>query len=248
MTYIGIDISKDSFVAAFPIVSGYQTHTYPNTAKGIRKFIGSLSVTEHHCVMEATGNYGFLLLYLLERQGIAASMVNPKQIKHFSRMMLTVTKTDTKDACMIAMYGEKMNPPVYKMPSETIMLLKQKKTIIRQLKKQLIATRNLKSSLDVLPFHDKNGMKALNKTISFLASQVEALESELADLASSEFDKQVKLLTRHHAGNGIDCRNGRVFLFRQRQAGFTLYRDMPYLPAIRDFCPHERRNKPQWRC
>ena len=194
MTYIGIDISKDSFVAAFPTVSGYQTRTYPNTAKGIRKFIGSLSVTEHHCVMEATGNYGFLLLYLLERQGIAASMVNPKQIKHFSRMMLTVTKTDTKDACMIAMYGEKMNPPVYKMPSETIMLLKQKKTIIRQLKKQLIATRNLKSSLD-LPFHDKNGMKALNKTISFLAGQVETLESELADLASSEFDKQVKLLT-----------------------------------------------------
>ena len=65
-------------------------------------------------------------------------MVNPKQIKHFSRMMLTVTKTDTKDARMIAMYGEKMNPPAYKMPSRTIMLLKQKKTIVRQLKKQLI--------------------------------------------------------------------------------------------------------------
>lgn len=56
MTYIGIDISKDSFVAAFPKVSGYQTQTYPNTVKGIRKFIGLLSVTEHHCVMEATGN------------------------------------------------------------------------------------------------------------------------------------------------------------------------------------------------
>lgn len=97
MTYIGIDISKDSFVAAFPKVSGCQTQTYPNTVKGIRKFIGSLSVTEHHCVMEATGNYGFLLLYLLDRQGIAASMVNPKQIKHFSRMMMTVTKTDAKD-------------------------------------------------------------------------------------------------------------------------------------------------------
>lgn len=35
-------------------------------------------------------------------------------------MMMTVTKTDPKDACMIAMYGEKMNPPVYKMPSEAV--------------------------------------------------------------------------------------------------------------------------------
>ena len=33
-------------------------------------------------------------------------------------MMMPVTKTDEKDAYMIAMYGEKMNPPIYKMPSQ----------------------------------------------------------------------------------------------------------------------------------
>ncbi|WP_418495875.1 IS110 family transposase [Coprobacter sp.] len=64
--------------------------------------MSSLSVSGHHCVMESTWNYGFLLLYLLDRQGIAASMVNPKQFKHFSRMMMSVTKTDTKDTCLIA--------------------------------------------------------------------------------------------------------------------------------------------------
>lgn len=232
MTYIGIDISKDSFVAAFPTASGYQTRTYPNTTQGIRKFIGSLSVTGHHCVMEATGNYGFLLLYLLERQGIAASMVNPRQIKHFSRMMLTVTKTDAKDACMIAMYGEKMNPPVYKMPSGTIMLLKQKKTIIRQLKKQLIAAKNLKSSLDVLPFHDKNGMKALDKTISFLAGQVETLESELAALASSEFDKQVKLLTSVK-GIGITLATALVVA----TGGFSCFDNAKQVSRFIGICP-----------
>lgn len=232
MTYIGIDISKDSFVAAFPTVSGYQTHTYPNTVKGIKKFIGSLTVTEHHCVMEATGNYAFLLLYLLERQGIVASMVNPKQIKHFSRMMMTVTKTDTKDACMIAMFGKKMNPPVYKMPSETIMLLKQKKTIIRQLKKQLIATKNLKKSLDVLPFQDKNGMKALNKTISFLASQVETLESELADLASSEFDKQIKLLTSIK-GIGITLATALIVA----TGGFSYFNNAKQVSRFIGICP-----------
>ena len=52
-------------------------------------------------------------------------MIPPKkQIKHFSRMMMPVTKTDEKDAYMIAMYGEKMNPPIYKMPSQaTIRIL-----------------------------------------------------------------------------------------------------------------------------
>lgn len=232
MTYIGIDISKDSFVAAFPKVSGYQTRTYPNTIKGIKKFIGSLSVAEHQCVMEATGNYGFLLLYLLDRQGIATSMVNPKQIKHFSRMMMTVTKTDTKDACMIGMYGEKINPPLYKMPSETVMLLKQKKTIIRQLKKQLIAIKNLKGSLIVLPYQDRNGINVLDKTISFLASQIESLESELADLASSEFDKQIKLLTSIK-GIGITLATALIIA----TGGFSYFDNAKQVSRFIGICP-----------
>ena len=85
MVYIGIDISKSSFVAAYPSVNGYRTQTYPNTVAGARKFIATLSVAEHHCVMEATGNYGFLLLYLLHQSGIAVSLVNPKQNKRHVR-------------------------------------------------------------------------------------------------------------------------------------------------------------------
>ena len=134
MVYIGIDISKSSFVAAYPSMNGYRTNTFPNTTAGVRKFIATLSVAEHHCVMEATGNYCFLLLYLLHQSSIAVSLVNPKQIKHFARMMMAVTKTDEKDACMIAMYGEKMNQPINPMPSQSFFLLNMKKSVIRQLR------------------------------------------------------------------------------------------------------------------
>ena len=83
MKYIGIDISKASFVAAFPQERGYRTETFSNDAKGIRKFISKLDPQTHHCVMEATGNYCFLLLYLLDRCGIKASLINPKKIKNY---------------------------------------------------------------------------------------------------------------------------------------------------------------------
>ncbi len=232
MTYIGIDISKDSFVAAFPAATGHQTRTFPNTVDGIRKFTALLSASEHHCVMEATGNYGFLLLYLLDRRGIAASMVNPKQIKHFSRMMMTVTKTDAKDACLIAMYGEKMNPPAYKMPSEALMRLKQKKAVIRQLKKQLTAARNLKGSLDVLPVQDKSGMKALDRTISFLAAQTQGLEEELVELASSEYDKQVKLLTSVK-GIGVTLATALIVA----TGGFACFDNAKQLSRFIGICP-----------
>ena len=58
MVYRGIDISKSSFVAAYPSTNGNPTKTFPNTTARMRELIGTLAVAEHHCVMEATSNYG----------------------------------------------------------------------------------------------------------------------------------------------------------------------------------------------
>ena len=125
MVYRGIDISKSSFVAAYPSTNGNPTKTFPNTTAGMRELIGTLAVAEHHCVMEATSNYGCCCTCYIRT--VLPQFCPPpkkKQIKHFSRMMMPVTKTDEKDAYMIAMYGEKMNPPIYKMPSQaTIRIL-----------------------------------------------------------------------------------------------------------------------------
>ena len=76
----------------------------------------------------------------------------PLKIKNFTRVMFTVTKTDEIDARLIALYGERMQPAPYKLRSVSILILKQKRTVLRQLKKQLVATRNLKGSMEVLPF------------------------------------------------------------------------------------------------
>ena len=154
MTYIGIDISKDTFVVAYSPNKNSKTKTFKNTTKGIHEFIKTISKEEHHCVMEATGNYSALLVYLLSEAGITTSLENPLKVKNFARAMLSTVKTDEIDARLIALYGEKMNPAPYKMRSDAILTLKQKRTVIRQLKKQLIATRNLKGSMEALPFFD----------------------------------------------------------------------------------------------
>ncbi len=57
MTYIGIDVSKDTFVVAYSPEKTRETRTFKNTTKGIHEFIQTISKDEHHCVMEATGNY-----------------------------------------------------------------------------------------------------------------------------------------------------------------------------------------------
>ena len=193
MTYIGIDVSKDSFVAAYPAKSGYATKTFKNTSSGVLQFIQSLPA-ECHCVMEATGNYSMLLLYLLQQANIIVSMENPQKIKHFARAMLSTTKTDDIDAKLIAMYGEKMEPAPYKIPSESIMLLKQKRTVLRQLKKQLTMLLNLQHSLSVLPKQDPTAKVATEKTIKFLRKQISKLEEEITHLSNKEFKRQMDLL------------------------------------------------------
>ena len=195
MTYVGIDVSKATFVVAYSSAKSSRTNSFKNTIKGIHEFIQTISVAEHHCVLEATGNYSSLLVYLLSEAGIAVSLENPLKIKNFARVMLSVTKTDEIDARLIAMYGEKMQPAPYKLRSDTILTLKQKRTVIRQLKKQLVATRNLKGSMEALPFFDHKCKKTIEKTIIFLEKQIKELEEELASLAQSEYKKQMDLLT-----------------------------------------------------
>lgn len=232
MIFIGIDISKDTFMAAFPKANGYRTQSFKNDTKGILSFIQKLDPEQHHCVMEATGNYGFLLLYLLEKKGIRASMVNPKQIKHFARMMLSVTKTDAKDACLIAMYGEKMNPEVYKMPSETILLLKQKRTAIRLLMKQLKSMKNLREAMAPLPVQDKTVKKTISSTIAFLEHQIETLQDELNNLARKEFDQQIEALTSIK-GIGKTLASALVIA----TGGFSYFENSKQLSRYLGFCP-----------
>ena len=232
MIYIGIDISKDHFTVGIPTGKTYQTKTYENSVNEARKFIKTLDKQQHHCVMEATGNYNYTLLYMLCNQGYKVSLINPKQSKYFAKMMLSVTKTDLKDACLLSLYGEKMNPPLYKMPSQTIILLKQKRTVIRQFKKQLSASKNLMKSLEVLPYKDKKTLASLNKTIDFLTHQISILEKELVGVAAKEFDKQIQLLTSIK-GIGISLATALII----STGGFSFFENSKQISRYIGICP-----------
>lgn len=233
MEYIGIDISKKSFVTARANKrGGYDTREFENTPKGIRKFILTLDPESSHCVFEATGNYGILLLYLLSGAGIRASLVNPKQIKYYARMMLPVTKTDKKDAALIASFGEKMHPEPYRMPSSKIIELKQKRTVLRQLKKQRMTMCNLLESIEVLPVKDKACVKTVKATIAFLEKQMDHMEQEMAEIAEDAFAAQLKLLTSVK-GIGITLATALIIA----TGGFTYFDNAKQFARYVGLCP-----------
>lgn len=182
--YIGIDVSKATFVVAYSSDKGGKLCTFDNTTAGIRQFIETLPKDSSiHCVMEATGNYSALLLYLLNVSGVTVSMENPLKIKNFARAMLSTVKTDKIDARLIALYGEKMNPQPFKVQGKAILRLRQKRTVIRQLTKQITAMSNLRGSLACLPVPDKRAIHTVDETIKFLEKRRDRLQSNLPALS-----------------------------------------------------------------
>ena len=233
MKYIGIDVSKATFVVAYSPDKGGEIHTFNNSTAGIRQFIGTLPKdVSIHCVMEATGNYSAMLLYLLSAAGITISMENPLKIKNFARAMLSTVKTDKIDARLIALYGEKMNPQPFKMQGDAILRLRQKRTVIRQLTKQITAMSNLRGSLVCLPVPDKGAIHTVDQTIKFLEKRLGRLRTELTDLVQSEFSRQIDLLTSIK-GIGITLATALIIT----TGGFTYFQNAKQVSRYLGICP-----------
>ena len=232
MSYIGIDVSKATFVAAYPQTKGgYKTREFKNTVSGIHQFIQTIAADDH-CVMEATGNYSYLLLYLLNQAHITVSMENALKVKNFARTMLAVTKTDKADACLLSLYGERMQPAPFKVPAESILLLKQKRAVIRQFKKQLTANKQLKQSLEVLPKLDHKALKAIDKVTETLEKQIKKMEEELVILTQEEFNQQLSKLTTIK-GVGVALASALIIA----TGGFTYFDNAKQVSRYLGMCP-----------
>jgi transposase len=126
---LGIDISKATFDVALLRNNKFKTKKFANTPEGFADLVvwlGGYQVipAEVHACMEATGVYGDLLATFLHDQGVCVSVVNGARIKGFAQSELSRTKTDKKDACVIARFCEALSPEPWAPPPREIRELK----------------------------------------------------------------------------------------------------------------------------
>ena len=119
MAIIGIDVSKaklDCLWLRDPVSLKVKSKVFPNTPAGHQVLLAWLekqtgaAATELHCVMEATGIYHEGLAYALHGAGARVSVVNPAQLREYAKSLGTRTKTDKKDALVIARFGATQQP------------------------------------------------------------------------------------------------------------------------------------------
>ena len=107
--FIGIDVSKDKFDACG--ITGDETKLFQFSAtmdrKGFEKLKGHLAAVSISSVligMESTASYHVNLFSYLVSEGYRVLLINPLLISNYVKMQLRKTKTDKKDAVVIAQF------------------------------------------------------------------------------------------------------------------------------------------------
>jgi transposase len=119
-SFLGIDLSKETFHACLLSDRAEAKKAFPNSPKGFEQLMAWLK--NHHAVdvhicMEATGAYWEALASYLHSFEHHVSVVNPARIKAFAQSELLRTKTDEVDAALIARFCRSQNPEPWLPPS-----------------------------------------------------------------------------------------------------------------------------------
>jgi transposase len=195
-TILGIDISKSDFDICLIIGGRERYRKFENSVRGFAKLAQYLEKHEVqlvHACMEATGRlYEGLALYLVAN-GHKVSVINPKCIKGFAQSELQRSKTDKKDAGVIARFCKAHAPKAWQPPPAEIREVQEVSRYIDCLKVNIHQEkRRLESGL------------TSNTVTSAIEEHIEVLEAKLAELESQlkqhvkrhqRLFEQVQLLT-----------------------------------------------------
>jgi transposase len=197
----GIDMSKDTFSASFGTrysdlaqkISAAKI--FPNNEKGFEayhswlKTIIGKETAPFTCLMEATGSYFENLAYFLSGKNIRVVVLLPNKTKHFAKSLDIKSKTDSIDARMITLLGleRELNP--WKVPSETMRILKE---VLREYESVVDDRTKLKNQLHAkkhshLPNSEsiqriKDRIALLNKHQAAIMKQIRAIISTVLEL------------------------------------------------------------------
>lgn len=108
---VGIDVAKHSLEwAAGP--EGKIQHAR-NEPRPIARLVHQMvSLGPERIVVESTGGYERRLVTKLAEAGLPVVVVNPRRVRSFGEGMGMLAKTDAIDARLLALFGEKVRPPL----------------------------------------------------------------------------------------------------------------------------------------
>src|SRR5260221_828482 len=171
--FVGIDVAK----AALDVFIGSvgMAFSVANDEVGIRELLRHLAPGDL-VILEATGGLETSVGSALATGGIAAAIVNPRQVRDFARATGRLAKTDRLDAEVLARFGEAVQPEARPLASEQAQALEALVTRRRQLVEMLTAEKNRRASAP------KVLLRSIDEHIRWLERRLSGFDDQLADL------------------------------------------------------------------
>lgn len=190
MQIIGIDISK-GWIDCFDPRRG-SSKRFANEPDGWEAF-SRWSPVSAGVLMEASGPYYLGLASWLFEEGYRVSVVNPLTIRRYGQMKLARTKTDGKDAALIAQYGIDQSPDPWQPPSRVCRALKQLLSLREGLLRQQSVITGQTEAFSQAPA-DPLVMDVLGEQKKRIQAGLDRIDRRVEALANKHYPAQLQAL------------------------------------------------------
>jgi transposase len=139
--FVGIDVSSQRLdVDTVPLS---QPFSEPNNEDGIASLTAHLKALNPQIVLlEATGGYEIPVAYALYEAGLPVVITNPKAVRYFAKAIGRLAKTDKLDAQVLALYAQRVHPPVQPLRDPEQVELATLMSRRRQLRDMIVMEEN----------------------------------------------------------------------------------------------------------
>jgi len=178
--YVGIDVSKDSFVVHLRPAG--TSRTFQQTPAGLDQVIAWLQPQGVKLmVLEATGGYERKLALALLDAGLPTSVVNPRQSHHAAKVLNRLDKSDHSDAEVLSWMAEHLGPALATRPTKEALELQD----LMARRTQLIQMRTAETNRRQQAHHEA-ARRSIDKIVKTLNGELAKIDAAIAKLIDAD--------------------------------------------------------------
>lgn len=166
-----IDVGKRQLEVA--VGSAGERFAEPNESRAIKRLTKRLAEAGCERVLLEGGSYQNLLVAALRAAELPVVIINPRRVREFAKSIGRLAKTDHLDARVLALYGERVEPPLRELPDEQTQALRALWVRREQLIEMLVMEQN---RLEHAPQSLQHSLRA---HIDYLRKEIRHAEDDL---------------------------------------------------------------------
>ncbi len=166
-----IDVGKHKLEVA--LGSAGELFSEPNEPRAIARLCQRLAAAGCARVLIEGGSYQNLLVGALRAAQLPVVIVNPRRVRQFAQSLGQLGKTDALDARVLALYGERLQPPLRELADQQTQALRALWVRREQLIEMLVMEQN---RLEHAP---KALHRSLRAHIDYLRKQIQQADHDL---------------------------------------------------------------------